>query len=68
MKISIGNSNIGYDTAQVTKNEFGKYSLVHGTLSGRQYVITKAIAALNRGESSYVSTSGDYFKILVTNK
>ena len=61
--ISIGDSNRGYDTAQVTKNDAGKYRLIPGTISGRKYVITKSIAALNRGENSYVSKAGDYFQI-----
>lgn len=58
-KISIGNSNRGYDTAEVTRSKGGKYRLVPGSVNGRKSVITKSIAAVNRGDGCYVTSAGD---------
>lgn len=62
-KITVGNSVRGYDSAEVTKTMTGKYRLVPGSINGRERVIRKAIASLNRGENSYTTPSGDSFKI-----
>lgn len=64
MRISIGDSTRGYDSAEVTKVG-DKYRLVAGTVVGREYAIRAAIAALNRGDSSYVSSAGDYWAIKI---
>lgn len=64
-KITIGDSMRGYDSAEVSKSTGGKYRLVPGSITGRKTVITKSIAALNRGEREYVTTAGDSLKINV---
>lgn len=63
MQIYIGGGLRGYDSAEVTKTATGKYRLVPGTVSGRITIIRKVIAAANRGETSYVTPSGDYLEI-----
>ena len=57
-KLHIGNSTVGYDTASV-KTVSGKYRLVPGSIIGRAWHIRRAIAALNRNYSGYVTKAGD---------
>ena len=64
-KISIGDSTRGYDSAEVTKTKTGKYRLVPGTINGRENVIRKSIASLNRGDNTYVTSGGDCLEIRV---
>ena len=66
-KISIGDSMRGYDSAEVTKTTAGKYRLVPGSVVGRESVIRKSIASLNRGDNSYVTPAGDYLEIRIRN-
>lgn len=68
IKISVGDSMRGYDSAKMQKTTTGKYRLVPGSVAGRESVIRKSIASLNRGEDSYVTSSGDYMKIQVSNR
>lgn len=65
-KITIGNSNSGYDTAEITFTSTGKARLVHGTVSGRVTFIKKAIAAYNKGETSIVTSAADQKPFYVT--
>lgn len=58
-KLTIGDSTIGYDTALVTTTKSGKYRLVSGSIVGRAWHIKKAIAALNRDYSGYITKAGD---------
>ena len=62
-KLIIGNSNIGYDTAEITKNNKGKYVLVSGTVAGRITWIKKAIANVNSGDYEFVTSSGDVLPV-----
>jgi hypothetical protein len=64
-RISVGNSNTGFDSASVTKSKTGKYAVVPGTTIGRISVVRKAIAAVNRGGNCYRTTAGDYLPINV---
>ena len=66
-KITIGDSSRGYDSAEVTKTKTGKYRLVPGSVVGRESVIRKSIASLNRGDNSYVTSAGDSLEIRITN-
>lgn len=54
-KITLGDSTIGYDTAKTTVTKSGKHRLVADAVSGRITHIRAAIAALNRGESAYIT-------------
>ena len=65
IKISIGDSTRGYDSADVIKTATGKYRLVPGTINGRESVIRKSIASLNRGDNTYVTSAGDCLEIRV---
>jgi len=65
MKISIGNSNTGYNTAEVTKTKTGKYRIVPGTICGFSGVIRRAVAQANRGETGYTAPSGDCFAVRI---
>lgn len=58
-KITLGDSHNGYDTAMVTTTATGSYRLVSGSLNGRAWHIRRAIAALNRNSSGYVTRGGD---------
>jgi hypothetical protein len=65
-KITFGNSNIGYDTAEITFTSTGKARLVKDTVVGRLTVIKKAIAAHNRGDNCVVTRAGDQLPFNVT--
>lgn len=58
-KLTLGDSNTGYDTALVTTTAAGKYRLVPDSINGRAWHIRRAIAALNRDCPSYITRSGD---------
>lgn len=58
-KLMLGDSANGYDTALVTTTASGKYRLVPGSLNGRVWHIKRAVAALNRDRSGYVTRAGD---------
>lgn len=62
--LNVGNSNIGYDSAMIVRNN-GVYILMMGTIKGRKYVVKGAVAALNRGEDTFVTKGGDCLKIHV---
>lgn len=65
MKIIIGDSTRGYDTAEVTKTTSGKYKIVEGTIAGRKGWIRKAIANCNRGDFEYVTSAGDVLPVVI---
>jgi hypothetical protein len=65
-KITIGNSNTGYDSAEITFTSTGKARLVQGAVSGRVTVIKKAIAAHNKGETCIVTAAADQVPFSVT--
>lgn len=65
-KISVGDSTRGYDSAEVVRTQAGKYRLVPGSVNGRVSVVRKAVAALNRGERTYVTPGDDYLPIDVS--
>jgi hypothetical protein len=56
VKISIGNSYVGYDSADATVAN-GTFKVV--AVYGRKRVIAKAIAALNRGEDQILNAFGE---------
>lgn len=63
IKITVGNSTIGYDSADCTKSENGKLRVIEGTIAGRKSVVRRAVANLNRGVPEYVTSAGDCLPI-----
>lgn len=62
-KLIIGDSTRGYDIAEVTKNNQGKY--VIGMVAGRITWIKKAIANVNKGSYEFVTSSGDVLPVRI---
>ena len=63
IKMTIGNSNVGYNTAELTKTTTGKYRIVVDSISGNKTVLKKCVALLNKGHETYVKNNGDEFPI-----
>lgn len=63
IKMTIGNSSIGYSSAQLTKTTTGKYRIVTDSIIGKKTHIKKCVSALNKGESTFVNENGDEFPI-----
>ena len=64
-KLTLGNSNTGYDTCLVEINDKGKAKLVDGTINGRASVLKKCVANYNRGDNYYITTAGDQLPFVI---
>ena len=64
-KLTLGNSNAGYDTCLVEISTSGKAKLVDGTINGRSSVIKKCVANYNRGQNYYLTTAGDQLPFVI---
>jgi hypothetical protein len=65
MRIVLGNSTTGYDSAEITLTKTGKFKLVSGTIHGRSSVIKKLIANANRGQLEYITKAGDSLPVYI---
>ena len=65
VKITIGDSSSGYDTATADVVN-GHLPIVAKSVNGRITYLRRAVAALNRGASSYVTPGGDEKPIRVS--
>ena len=62
-KLIIGDSTRGYDIAEITKNNQGKY--VIGTFAGRITWLKKAVANINKGSYEFVTSAGDVLPVRI---
>ena len=63
-KITIGDSTRGFDIAEMS-GRAGNFRLVKGSIQGRAALLRRAVANLNRGQQSVVTTGGDELPIHV---
>ena len=67
IKISIGDSTMGYTTALVNKASTGRYTLVRGSVNGHVYLAKSAVRGLNEDSHnpSAITSGGDYLSVRV---